>query len=91
MNGNDNFEGPGFIGQAAINAGDLMSVVVEGEVDRYLWTPYTYDPSTGYRPGPTELKSDTTFRVGLRGGSYVGAGAAVAAGVILGAVASSLD
>jgi hypothetical protein len=62
--GNDTFDGPGLIGQAAFNAGDLMSVVVEGEVDRYLYIPYYYVGTT-IREGAPQHRTDTTFRAGL--------------------------
>jgi hypothetical protein len=88
VDGNDTFIGPGFIGQAAFNAGDLMSVVVEGETDRYEYTPYYYTGTT-IRYGAPEVRSDTTLRVGLRGGSYIGMGATLVAAALMAAIASS--
>jgi hypothetical protein len=89
VDGNDTFVGPGLIGQAAFNAGDLMSVVVEGEVDRYEYIPYDYVGTT-IRYGAPEVRSDTTFRAGLRAGSYIGLGATLVAGAVMAAIASSL-
>jgi hypothetical protein len=75
--GDGPFQGPGFVGQAAFNAGDLMSLVVEAEVDRFSW-PNSWNQ-------PSRKATDASLRVGVRGGSFVG----VAAGVILGLVAGA--
>jgi hypothetical protein len=83
--GNDTYNPPGFIGQVAINAGDLMSVVLEGEVDQYA----SNGSSSSAFPGATQYRSDTTFRLGLRGGSYVGVGVSLLAGIGLAAIAAS--
>ncbi|MGE5178564.1 MAG: hypothetical protein ACM3PF_05655 [Bacteroidota bacterium] len=63
LNGDNSFDAPGFIGQATINAGDLVSLVAEGEVARYSYE------ATGSTPQRHSTK--TRFRVGVRGGSYV--------------------
>jgi len=89
LDGNDTFHAPGFIGQVAINGGDLMSIVVEGSYDRYAYTPYTYVYPQGYVAGTTQTKSEKTLRVGLRGGSYVGTSAALLAAIGLAILASS--
>jgi hypothetical protein len=90
VDGNDTFVGPGLIGQAALNFGDLMSVVVEGEVDRYEYIPYYYVGTTIHEGAPQRL-TDTTFRAGLRGGSYIGMGATLVAGVVMASIASSFN
>jgi hypothetical protein len=86
--GNDAYDAPGFIGQAALNVGDLMSVVVEGEHERYTLTPWYWNGSSTV-PGPTQHASNTTLRVGLRAGSYLGAGTMLLAGIGIAALAAS--
>ena len=86
--GDNTFAGPGLIGQAAFNAGDLMSVVVEGEVDRNRYVPYYYVGGRLYERAPQQ-RTDTTFRAGLRGGSYVGTGAVLVAGILMASLAAS--
>jgi hypothetical protein len=88
--GNDTYDAPGFIGQAALNAGDLVSVVVEGEHERYNLT-YWYWSGSRTVPGPTMHASNTTLRVGLRTGSYLGAGTMFLAGVAIAAVAATFS
>jgi len=75
--GNDGFAGPGFIGQAALNLGDVLSVVGEGELDRVR----VVDPGTlaGER---TRYGTDHSFRVGVRGGSFVSVGVTMGLAVI---------
>jgi hypothetical protein len=75
--GDGPFQGPGFVGQAALNAGDLVSLIVEGEAGRFSW------PESGNQP--SRQVTDTSLRVGIRGGSFVGAGVGVIVGLILGA------
>ena len=67
--GNDEFVGPGLIGQAALNLGDVMSVVGEGELDRVR----VADPGALGGEG-TRYGTDSSFRIGVRGGSFVSAG-----------------
>lgn len=86
--GNDTYDAPGFIGQAALNVGDLMSVVVEGEHERYALTPLYWNGSSTVS-GPTIHTSNTTLRVGLRAGSYLGAGSMLLAGIGIAALAAS--
>jgi hypothetical protein len=87
LSGNDTYDPPGFIGQAALNAGDLMSVVVEGEHERFS-SAYGLD-GLGAVPGSNQHTSNTTLRVGLRGGSYIGAGSMFLAGIALAALAAA--
>ena len=88
MDGDPAFAGPGLIGQAAFNLGDLMSVVVEGEVDRYVYVPYHYI-GTNLQVEAPRRRTATTFRAGIRGGSYVGVGATLVAAVLMASVGSS--
>lgn len=91
FDGNDTYDAPGFVGQVGLNAGDFISLVLEAEHDRYIVTPYTYDYTVGYVPGPAQHTSGTTLRLGLRGGSYVGVGAGLLAGIGIAAIASSFN
>lgn len=77
VTGDGPFQGPGFVGQAAFNAGDLVSLVVEGEVGRFSW------PDSWNRPAREVTGS--SLRVGIRGGSFVGAAAGVILGMVVGA------
>ena len=88
--GNDTYDAPGFIGQAGLNVGDLISVVVEGEHERYAVTPWYWNGSYTV-PGPTAHTSNTTLRVGVRGGSYLGAGTMFLAGIGIAVLAASFS
>lgn len=88
--GNDTYDPPGYIGQAALNVGDLMSVVVEGEHERFN-SPYWYWNGSSTVPSPAQHASNTTLRVGLRAGSYLGAGSMFLAGIALVAVAAAFS
>jgi len=88
--GNDTYDAPGFIGQAGLNVGDVISVVVEGEHERYALTPWYWNGSSTV-PGPTSRASNTTLRAGLRGGSYLGAGSMFLAGIAIVALASAFS
>lgn len=90
LKGNDTYDAPGVIGQASLNAGDLMSLVIEGEYERYRWQYWYWNGSTTV-PGPLQQSSDTSLRVGLRAGSYLGAGSMVLAGIALAALAASFQ
>ncbi|HYJ33178.1 MAG TPA: hypothetical protein VE326_08160 [Candidatus Binatia bacterium] len=88
LSGNDTYDPPGYIGQAALNMGDLMSVVVEGEHERFT-SAYGYWNGSSTVSGATQHTSNTTLRVGLRGGSYIGAGSMFLAGIALAALAAA--
>lgn len=88
--GNDTYNAPGFIGQVSLNAGDLMSFVVEGEHERYRYQ-YWYWNGSNTVSTPVQSTSNTTFRAGVRAGSYLGAGSMVVAGALLVAVAAAFS
>lgn len=71
VGGDDEFDGPGFIAQAAFNIGDLMSFVLETEPDGHVYSVWN---GTSYE---SRRRSEMTFRAGVRGGSYVAAGTTI--------------
>ena len=76
--GNDEFVGPGLIGLAALNLGDVISVVGEGEIDRVRVA------DSGALAGErTRYGTDHSFRVGVRGGSFVSVGVTMGLAVIV--------
>lgn len=82
LGGNDEYDPPGFIGQAAFNAADVVSVVVEGEAARYRYL----EDSGGSRLSATRL-DETTFRAGLRVGSHPGLAGILLMSVLVGVLA----
>lgn len=82
VNGNEQVRPPGFVGAVALNGGDLASLVLEGEVARYQSYGYYYDGAGNFVSTSTR-RTGTALRVGVRGGSYVGAGAVVISAVLL--------
>ncbi len=81
------YESPGVIGMVALDAGGLLGIMVEGEVARLKWDQGVFD-GTGYSVQPQHL-TDFTWRVGVRGGSYVGVGATVLSAIALAALAAT--
>ncbi|MGE5178563.1 MAG: hypothetical protein ACM3PF_05650 [Bacteroidota bacterium] len=83
---------PGFIAQVGLNAGDLIGVMAEAEVARTIetttvaWDPQGYGYVQAVHGG-----TSTAFRVGVKGGSYVGVVATVAAAALVAAVAASFS
>ena len=66
------------IGQVALNLGDVISVVGEGEIDRVRVA------DSGALAGErTRYGTDHSFRVGVRGGSFVSVGVTMGLAVIV--------
>lgn len=85
VDGNDEFDGPAFVAQAALNMGDLMSFVLEAERERYVYSVWT---GSSYE---AQHRSETTFRAGVRGGSYVAAGTTLVAAAVLAVLVAALN
>lgn len=81
LSGEDNlidYDPPGFVLGAALNAGDLAAVTVETEYSRYR------DYGSATIPLTARTRSDVTWRAGAKLGSGLGVlGAAALAGLVL--------